>query len=63
MSDEDLSSQLLRIIFQLNMSNDLLKLDKCTLITEDNAYGDSAAPVIEITFGNDYIHILHDLSK
>ena len=46
-----------------SLSNYFLKNNKCTLITEDNAYGDSAAPVIEITFGNDYIHILHDLSK
>ena len=45
------------------MSTDLLKLYECTLSTEDNAYGDSAKPVIEINFYNDYIHILHDMPK
>ena len=33
------------------------------LSTEDNAFDDSAAPVIEITSDNDYMHILNDLSN
>ena len=34
-----------------------------TLYTEGNVYGIIAIPVIEITFDNDYIHILDGLYK
>ena len=32
-------------------------------ISDCTLYGNNAAPVIETTFKNDYIHILYDLSK
>ena len=64
MAEEELSGLLFRIQFvQSNMSNDFLNFDQCILSTNDKTYGDSAAPVVEITVDNDYIHILHDLSK
>ena len=51
--------QLVQYVF----SNDLLNCDKFTLVTEDNAYAESAETVIEITFDNEYIHTLHDIYK
>ena len=43
--------------------NYFLNVDNSTLDTEGNACVIIAIPVIESTFENDYIHILHGLSK
>ena len=38
-------------------------LKNCTFSTTDNSYGHIGVIVTEITFGDDYIHISHDMSK
>ena len=47
----------------MNASINLLFVDVVTQYTEGNSCGFIDIPVIEITFYNDYIHILNDLPK
>ena len=46
-----------------NYSIILLKVDNITLYTECNTGGNISVPIIESTFGNDYIHTLNYMSK
>ena len=47
----------------MNDSINLINVDNSTVYTKGNAYGIIYIPIIESTFENDYIHILHYLSN
>ena len=47
----------------MNASITPLNVDNSILDGESNAYGMISIPMIEITFDNEYIHVLHDTEK
>ena len=46
-----------------NDSTTFLNIDNSTLYTEVNAYGIISTPIIECTFDNEYVDIVHDISN